>query len=260
MDEQSLNQSSTTNGPPPKSPLPSDQGGNGHPSSSSSFQIPPSIASHPALANINWAALSDAQRRDLAFRLHEHTKLVKLQQAAANIKSFNPDQQVMIMRALQNQHQKMLLIQQQHLQSKRLSEMEEGNRMQKVGRSSSMVSASDQRDKPVRPPSFIQPSPSSLPPPPRLPLHVRPQQTIPTLIISFTDLQANLSAVPVFNPEMSEPEFLESLSKFVGILRLSLNSLPLVQNKPIPLHRLFMMVHQVNGFESVIHHQILTLF
>ena len=100
---------------------PESSGSNGRPSS---LQIPPSLASHPALANINWNALTEAQKRDLIFRLQEHTKLIKLQQAAANIRSFNPEQQVMIMRALQNQQQRMLLIQQQ-LQARRSAEVEQ---------------------------------------------------------------------------------------------------------------------------------------
>ena len=155
MDEQPLNHSNTTS-LPSNPPIPTDSSNNGHPPSS--FQIPPSIASHPALANINWATLTDPQRRDLAFRLHEHTKLIKLQQAASNLKSFNPEQQNMIMRALQNQHQKMILIQQQQLQTKRIPETEESGGMQKANRSSSLISGGDQRERLVRPPSFIQPS------------------------------------------------------------------------------------------------------
>lgn len=262
MDEQSLNQSNhtnvTTNGLSPNPTTPSEPNNNAHPQAS--FEIPPSISSHPALATINWSALSDPQRRDLAFRLHEHTKFVKLQQAAANLKSFNPEQQSMIVRALQSQHQKMLLLQQQQqLLAKRPPGSEEDSVMQKFGKSISTTNIGDQRERFVRPP-VVQPSLASAPNAPRPQLLARPQQTVPTLSVTFADLQNSLSAVPPFIPEMSETEFLDSLSKFVGILRFSLGSLPLVRNKPIPLYRLFMMVYQVGGYESVRNCLPLTLF
>ena len=251
MDEQSLNQSNhtnvTTNGLSPNPPTPPEPGNNAHPQAS--FQIPPSISSHPALANINWAALSDPQRRDLAFRLHEHTKLIKLQQAAANLKSFNPEQQSMIMRALQNQHQKMLLLQQQP-QIKRPPGSEEGSVMQKVGKSFSTTKHGDQRERLVRPPG-VQPSLASAPNAPRPQLLARPQQTVPTLSVTFADLQNSLSAVPPFLPEMSEAEFLDSLSKFVGILRF-LSQLPAPRSEQTnSLVQAIMMVYQVGGYESV---------
>lgn len=59
------------------------------------------------------------------------------------------------------------------------------------------------------------------------------------------------AAIPPYKPEMTEEQFLASLSKFLIAINLPLKKIPEFQGRPVQMHRLFQIVTTLGGFQKV---------
>ena len=79
----------------------------------------------------------------------------------------------------------------------------------------------------------------------------RTPTTAAAMGIATLPIFQHFSAIPPYNPLMSEAQFLESLSRFMALINLPLRKIPHFKDRPIPMHALYRIVTSYGGFHKV---------